>query len=69
MKSKKLSREEMKKIAGGTNKTIWTCTLISDGKQYSFCSSTSPDNPGNMCSGLTACTNTGVLCSGPFLCP
>ena len=64
---KKLSREEMKKIAGGTNKFIWACysggTFLAN-----VCSLTNPSDPANHCSGLT-CTNTGVTCAGPFLCP
>jgi bacteriocin-like protein len=61
---KKLSKEEMKKISGGVNKTLWDC--YENGRYIG--GSCSSGDPSSLCPGLT-CTNTGVSCTLPFGCP
>jgi len=58
--SKKLSREEMKKIVAGTNTTWWDCG-VGVGKS---CSVT---DPSTICG--ETCLPTGVQCTLSFGCP
>lgn len=63
--SKNLSREEMKKIVGATNKTKWAC-YDSPGVFAGYvCTST---NPQTTC-GFYLCTDTGISCTFAFGCP
>lgn len=68
----KLTREQMKQVVAGTNKTNKTWWACYDSTYGDFlanvCSLTNPDLPQNNCSGMT-CTNLGTSCAQQFLCP
>jgi hypothetical protein len=64
----KLTREQMKKVTGGTNKTLWACySIYGGGFLANVCNATNPADPANHCSGMT-CNPIGT-CSSQFLCP
>ena len=68
MKTKKmLSRDEMKAIKGGVNKTIWYCRDFQGGPTGppGTCAAT---DPATFC-GEYSCDNTGVPCSIGEFCP
>jgi len=63
--SKKLSREEMKVVKGGTNKTKWACY---DTPTIFAGDSCSVNDPTTLC-GFDHCDNTFVVCTDPTACP
>jgi hypothetical protein len=63
---KKLSRDEMRKIAGGTNKYQWSCYSSSYGGYVTICSATDPSSHCTICG--SDCTNTGVSCGNATIC-
>jgi len=54
---KSLTREQMKKVKGGTNFTLWDCMMAGYGVLQ--CASA---NPTGTCD-YTSCTDTGVRCN------
>jgi len=64
---KKLSRNEMKKVAGGTVNTLWSCYSASFGGYVLTCSLTDPTQRCSGC-GYSDCTNTGTTCGSQSAC-
>jgi hypothetical protein len=63
---KSLSRDEMKKVVGGTGKLFYyNCSYTAGGPEFSNCVD---HNPTTDC-GYYQCTDTGAVCTLPVECP
>jgi hypothetical protein len=67
---KKLSKQEMKNVRGGTNAQLWTCDYVEQpGHFITFCHLGNPTlHTDPTCSDVNTCT-AGANCSNPFDCP
>jgi hypothetical protein len=63
--AKKLTKEEMKGIEGGVNKTIWQCYFPAGVYIGNICANT---DPSTTCISITSCTNTLQQCTMGTFC-